>query len=602
MHTSLSCETKVLHRVFTLAQHIEDRITASKRFIPPKSSQHLESPCSLYSHYILPEPAPILSELMSLDLDREAAIIFSDAYMRAAERIKATCEIQYGRVHRATIQRCKTSSPDIQKTAHTLQLAYVTNYMRMLKTWFNIIVKCYVPRALHHKGQSPGQPETSGSRRPFTSAVVAVLEAFFVENAFPTRDEKHELAAETHMDYRQIHVWFQNRRNRSREKGKAVKNGVQAQLPSDLEEAMTTILEKQWKDENTDLGLEDAFFDTSCIPRTLACDILDRDAPPHAYPTTYPPSCDYQPFPILEGHHAFSTPWARKPVTTSGCMTSSIDVSSLTEMFANLSLEAHSSSGHKMRRIASRETSTRGSSADWRVAVAPVAPLAALQVSSYPRRNAGNPSSPINCALPKTAHSLPTRSAICSSTRTRTSRTRVRKPMALPRRLPKSQSRSHAKNQLSGPPTLDSRPDAVDPQSSSHSDTSSSGPHRYIKPYSRPISPPSYPASCGRKAPKLYRQQGLNNEHGASPPGEASSFGCSASRSASLTSSSSVSLSSCSETESPLATPPSESIPLFMPKLQLSQDWLNALDVTLANLDIPSNLLGTTFEESVLST
>jgi hypothetical protein len=38
---------------------------------------------------------------------------------------------------------------------------------------------------------------------------------------------------------------------------------------------------------------------------------LNTDCPPHAYPTTYPPTCGYDPFPILPRSKTFATPWLR---------------------------------------------------------------------------------------------------------------------------------------------------------------------------------------------------------------------------------------------------------------------------------------------------
>jgi hypothetical protein len=38
---------------------------------------------------------------------------------------------------------------------------------------------------------------------------------------------------------------------------------------------------------------------------------LNADCPPHAYPTTYPPTCDYDPFPISPRSKIFATPWLR---------------------------------------------------------------------------------------------------------------------------------------------------------------------------------------------------------------------------------------------------------------------------------------------------
>jgi hypothetical protein len=38
---------------------------------------------------------------------------------------------------------------------------------------------------------------------------------------------------------------------------------------------------------------------------------LNTDRPPHAYPTTYPPTCGYDPFPIFPRSKIFATPWLR---------------------------------------------------------------------------------------------------------------------------------------------------------------------------------------------------------------------------------------------------------------------------------------------------
>jgi len=77
--------------------------------------------------------------------------------------------------------------------------------------------------------------------------------------------------------------------------------------------------------------------DTSLASATKCSDFPTLSAPEHAYPATYPPSCDYDPFPTQPDVRSFSTPWPRKPSLNS-IRHDSIDVLQLTSMFEGLKI------------------------------------------------------------------------------------------------------------------------------------------------------------------------------------------------------------------------------------------------------------------------
>ncbi len=63
------------------------------------------------------------------------------------------------------------------------------------------------------------------------------------------------------------------------------------------------------------------------------------EAPPHAFPDVYPPTCSYDPFPIAPGKRTLRSPWLRTPWRQGeSARHRPVDVAPLVAMFAGLSI------------------------------------------------------------------------------------------------------------------------------------------------------------------------------------------------------------------------------------------------------------------------
>lgn len=69
----------------------------------------------------------------------------------------------------------------------------------------------------------PPAAQKKSFNQTFNHDYVPLLEHFFDEDPFPTHADKAFLARKSGMSYQQIHVWFQNRRSRSRRVGKVLR-------------------------------------------------------------------------------------------------------------------------------------------------------------------------------------------------------------------------------------------------------------------------------------------------------------------------------------------------------------------------------------------
>lgn len=130
------------------------------------------------------------------------------------------------------------------------------------------------------------------------------------------------------MTYRQIHVWvgpclarrralnfsqFQNRRRRTRKDGKPLRRKPMldgATLPMDrlIHRMEKYVIPKAPRPQSTSTTAQ-------CSP--WPSNPLHTPAPPHAYPSRYPPTCLQDPFPVKNGLHKFPPPqWSRRPSVT----------------------------------------------------------------------------------------------------------------------------------------------------------------------------------------------------------------------------------------------------------------------------------------------
>ncbi|EED85210.1 predicted protein [Postia placenta Mad-698-R] len=131
---------------------------------------------------------------------------------------------------------------DDTKLQSLLEAAYKATYDRVLASWRDVIIKTLVPRVVEirrlHAQATPRHPHC-----PFNQNALPILVDFFERNAFPSPSQKSRLASRTGMNYRQIAVWFQNRRHRFRKDGKPLKrDAVFAVLPPEFESVVTEVL------------------------------------------------------------------------------------------------------------------------------------------------------------------------------------------------------------------------------------------------------------------------------------------------------------------------------------------------------------------------
>ncbi|KIK76813.1 hypothetical protein PAXRUDRAFT_835225 [Paxillus rubicundulus Ve08.2h10] len=73
-------------------------------------------------------------------------------------------------------------------------------------------------------------------------------------------------------------------------------------------------------------------------------DIFTSSAPPHAFPSPYPATCSYEPFPCKDGVTSFGDPeWRRVPVSRNTCLPSaSISIDELVERLSQLNVRGES--------------------------------------------------------------------------------------------------------------------------------------------------------------------------------------------------------------------------------------------------------------------
>ncbi|KAI0801092.1 hypothetical protein C8Q74DRAFT_466645 [Fomes fomentarius] len=304
---------------------------AARRYASHATNTHVLPTLSLVDP-VLPTPEPLTPRLISLGIDTIAAQRISSVLVNTALELKRQFETDFDQ-RRETLKQRAAYYQD-PKHASAISSAYSLFYSKTVREWAAYIVDNFVPRLV----QARIHRESSSSRdrkRPFNQNAVPILERIFAENAFPTRLEKYDLAAQWGMDYRQIHVWFQNRRSRVRKEGTMLKRREShGSLVRELEDAVVgSLLHTRCDESETDSDYNCTSLPTSEGYQTF----FNLDAPHHAFPSPYPPQCEYNPFPISQDIRKFQLPWIRVANGTSK-PTSSVSMSELTSAFTGLSI------------------------------------------------------------------------------------------------------------------------------------------------------------------------------------------------------------------------------------------------------------------------
>ncbi|KAG1757151.1 homeodomain protein 2 [Suillus lakei] len=307
---------------------------ASSRSLAPQSC----SPQQPIANISLPDPPSIQPALITAGAHLELSLAIDQAYQKRAADLRAV-------YHSAVILVCSNQAQYPSQFRYVSQqkiLSIFTElYVRQLMTWREEGVTSYL------KHSSAGEKtHTSICTAKFNHEYVPLLEYFFAENPFPTHADKAFLAKKSAMTYRQIHVWFQNRRNRMKKEGRVLRKKSAAEgatLPLDnLYQRMEKFIVPEERKVRTS---------HSCPPNSPTkqgdetmsiadnqCNPLEPLAPLHAFPSSYPPSCSYDPFPSRNGVTNFGAPkWLRRP-TNMTVRRPTLDIDGFVDRFSMINL------------------------------------------------------------------------------------------------------------------------------------------------------------------------------------------------------------------------------------------------------------------------
>ncbi|KAG2118042.1 homeodomain protein 2 [Suillus discolor] len=299
----------VLRRIIQSAQETQRLCIAYPTSLGSPAYQ--SSPRQPLTSMSLPDPPSIKPALIAAGACPEIAQAIDQAYQKRATDLRNVC-------HSAVTLIYSTKYPsNVRHSPNQKVLSVFTElYLRQLVTWREEGVASYL------KHSPTGDKTQTSSSAKFNHEYVPLLEYFFAENPFPTHADKAFLAKKSAMTYRQIHVWFQNKRNRMKKEGKVLRKKAVAEgatLPLDnLYQRMEKFIVPEEKKalpsppspphSPTKRGDEImAVADNLCNP-------LEPMAPLHAFPSS---SCSYDPFPSRNGVTNFGAPkWFRCPMTT----------------------------------------------------------------------------------------------------------------------------------------------------------------------------------------------------------------------------------------------------------------------------------------------
>nr|ADN97183.1 A2 mating-type protein [Phanerodontia chrysosporium] len=305
-------------------------------------------------NYILPSPQPIADYLVSKGIHSSVAERVPHTYLRYATRLKESTErhMHFSVASWIGIGKdCGRVDPykGAKEVLQSFQQHYADFLHRLAETLIANSRQGYVPKS--SSGCDPLQTSESSRRQPFRQEAVPALERFFAEKPYPTRTEKEQLAAATHMDYRQIHVWLQNRRNRLKRDGHDVKRSFIIRHPVEEREredsvrpaeccVLPEVLVQGPRNPSRLPATSGPCDCTSPPPKCQGVYGISCERPAHAFPAPYPPICHYDPFPVRDGAARFETPWLRSAPSTSTYLASACgDIDDLISNIAALTLQ-----------------------------------------------------------------------------------------------------------------------------------------------------------------------------------------------------------------------------------------------------------------------
>lgn len=276
----------------------------------------------------LPEPPQLIATLQPYALDTETLQRINEAYIKRAHELQDTTAAAIAQASTALSPMPGLSpAPSNEKVT----AIFTQVYLNTLRRWIKDIETTVSSRT--------SGAVLEGKSKPFNYDYIPLLEHFFNENPFPSHADKAFLAKKSGMTYRQIHVWFQNRRSRTKKEGRRLHKTPSARstlrpIPSSCTgmERYISEMDEPPHAARARTSSSDCF---SAPCTSIGNNSLDCQAPPHAFPTPYPPSCSYEPFSAKS--LSFSYHWMRSPSTT--IRETSLDIDALADLFSQLNIK-----------------------------------------------------------------------------------------------------------------------------------------------------------------------------------------------------------------------------------------------------------------------
>lgn len=323
----------------------------------PSNSEPFTGQMSDRIHSIsLPEPPSLLSAMLDVGAPISVAEEMQRAYQQRATELKKRYEIAASQAALALLQGPGPSSfPSLQSK---LFAAFKKLYVSRLDDWQKACLSLYKGCAAAITSHGDHLKRGRGTHVAFNIEYVPLLEHFFEENPFPTHAEKVSLAKKSGMTYRQIHVWFQNKRTRSKKDGKGSrqKTALYATSPVDSRRDVTQPCTK--RNDDSDVRSGQVLSQGKDLVSSDVHITLDAPAPPYAFPSIYPPPPRYKPFQDNSTLQSHLLPWRRRLSSAQSPSPHSTTLSDLIEMFSQLSVrDKH---GHQCQHVRSAHTEEIG--------------------------------------------------------------------------------------------------------------------------------------------------------------------------------------------------------------------------------------------------
>lgn len=311
----------ILQRIVSCSKEYLAQVPPSRP--PTRHANELVPPISL------PEPPSLVPALLKVGAPIALAQELQRAYQQQATELKHRYET---RVSQLALVLSQYPGPSSSQSIEPALFAVIEKlYATRLEDWQKDCLSRYTRCSSINIGQKDHSQRCRGTHIAFNAEYVPLLEHSFEENPFPTHADKARLAKKSGMTYRQIHVWFQNKRTRSRkERKKTVFSGATCPMGSPCDGT------KQYAGH----GVRNDQSPPRCnaMAPSVMQHPLDAPAPPHAFPSTYPPPPRYKPFSENSTLQSRSLPWYRLPSPVRSPSLPATSMSDFVEMFSRLSV------------------------------------------------------------------------------------------------------------------------------------------------------------------------------------------------------------------------------------------------------------------------